>query len=288
MFFHNLKGYDSHLLMQDLGKYKEKRLSCIAKNTEKYISFTLDHLRFLDSLNFMNESLGKLVNNLAAEGDDHFHHVKRHYADSHQRALLLRKGVYPYEWMDRMDKMDHTSLPEKEAFYSSLTLAGISDSDYSHAQNVWRLTMEQQLELDFQLDKQSPQSQSIEKRETLIEEIPGLQYIENYITPDEHDSLLTQVDKHLWLDDLKRRVQHYGFKYNYRARKVDISMHIGELPEWLERLSQKLYKDNYMPEVADQVIVNEYLPGQGISAHIDCEPCFKDTIISLSLDQAAL
>ena len=38
-----------------------------------------------------------------------------------------------------------------------------------------------------------------------------------------------------------------------------------------------------MPEVADQVIVNEYLPGQGISAHIDCEPCFKDTIVSMSL-----
>ena len=86
----------------------------------------------------MNESLGKLVNNLAAEGDDHFHHIKRHYTEPHQRALLLRKGVYPYEWMDRIDKMDYTSLPEKEAFYSSLTLTGISDADYSHAQNVWK------------------------------------------------------------------------------------------------------------------------------------------------------
>ena len=38
-----------------------------------------------------------------------------------------------------------------------------------------------------------------------------------------------------------------------------------------------------MPETADQVIVNEYEPGQGISSHIDCEPCFKDTIVSLSL-----
>ena len=60
-------------------------------------------------------------------------------------------------------------------------------------------------------------------------------------------------------------------------------MHIGELPGWLEELSKELYWDKYMPEVADQVIVNEYLPGQGISAHVDCEPCFKDTIVSLSL-----
>ena len=99
--------------MQDLGKYKENKLPCIAKNTEKYISFTLGHLCFLDSLNIMNESLGKLVNKLAAGGDDHFHHVKRHYTDPHQRALLLRKGVYPYKWMDRMDKMDYTSLKKK-------------------------------------------------------------------------------------------------------------------------------------------------------------------------------
>ena len=86
----------------------------------------------------MNESLGKLVNNLAAEEDDHFHHAKRHYTDPHQRALLFRKGGYPYEWMDGMDKMEYTYLPEKEAFYSSLTLAGISDVDYNHAQNVWK------------------------------------------------------------------------------------------------------------------------------------------------------
>ena len=60
-------------------------------------------------------------------------------------------------------------------------------------------------------------------------------------------------------------------------------MHIGELPEWLKRLSHKLHIDGHMPEVADQVIVNEYEPGQGIASHVDCEPCFKDTIVSLSL-----
>ena len=112
--------------------------------------------------------------------------------------------------------------------------------------------------------------------------IDGLEYIEDYITEAQHDWSLA-IDEYPWLDDLKRRVQHYGFKYDYRARKVDMDMRIGELPEWLNRLSEKLYKDGYMPEVADQVIVNEYLPGQGISSHIDCEPCFQDTIVSLSL-----
>ena len=119
--------------------------------------------------------------------------------------------------------------------------------------------------------------------ETKVDAIPGLSYVPDYITEEAQTWLLAKVDNGPWLNDLKRRVQHYGFKYDYRKRKVDMSMHVGQLPDWLERLSQKLHRDGYMPEIADQVIVNEYLPGQGISAHIDCEPCFKDTIVSMSL-----
>ncbi|MXV85708.1 alpha-ketoglutarate-dependent dioxygenase AlkB [Candidatus Poribacteria bacterium] len=142
--------------------------------------------------------------------------------------------------------------------------------------------MDLQLKIDFQPDTQPLQPQPLEKQE-IPTTIPGLRYIENYITAKRHDLLLTEVDTHPWLDDLKRRVQHYGFKYDYRARKVNHDMRIGKLPEWLKELSEKLLKDEYMPEVADQVIINEYLPGQGIASHIDCEPCFKGTISSLSL-----
>ena len=59
-------------------------------------------------------------------------------------------------------------------------------------------------------------------------------------------------------------------------------------PIWLKILSESLYREGYMIEVADQVIVNEYLPGQGISAHIDCEPCFHKTIASLSLNSGCV
>lgn len=126
------------------------------------------------------------------------------------------------------------------------------------------------------------------KKEIMIQEIQGLRYIENYITEDGESQLLAQVDDEIWLKDLKRRVQHYGFKYDYKARKIDMSMHVGELPEWLKILSENLYREGYMIEVADQVIVNEYLPGQGISAHIDCEPCFHKTIASLSLNSGCI
>ena len=142
---------------------------------------------------------------------------------------------------------------------------------------------EEQLTFFPALHQQSDQQQPPSRNQEAIATIDGLQYIEDYITEVQHDWSLERIDEHQWLDDLRRRVQHYGFKYNYKARKVDMDMRIGELPEWLHRLSEKLYEDRHMPEVADQVIVNEYLPGQGIASHIDCEPCFKDTIVSLSL-----
>ena len=50
--------------------------------------------------------------------------------------MLLRKGVYPYEYMDSWERFNET-LPPKESFYSELNLENISDKDYLHAQKVW-------------------------------------------------------------------------------------------------------------------------------------------------------
>ena len=56
--------------------------------------------------------------------------------DLNKFVLLLRKGVYPYEYMDSWEKFDETTLPPKEDFYSELNLEGISDEDYAHARKV--------------------------------------------------------------------------------------------------------------------------------------------------------
>ena len=53
--------------------------------------------------------------------------------------LLLRNVVYPFEDMDDWEKLDETTLPCKETFYSKLNLEGISDADYAHAQKVWEV-----------------------------------------------------------------------------------------------------------------------------------------------------
>ena len=51
--------------------------------------------------------------------------------------LIVRKGVYPFEYMDSFAPFQETHLPPKDAFFSKLTNAGISDVDYAHAQFVW-------------------------------------------------------------------------------------------------------------------------------------------------------
>ena len=57
--------------------------------------------------------------------------------DLNKFALLLRKGVYPYEYMDSWKRFKEESLPDKESFYSELNNKHNTDEDYVHAQKVW-------------------------------------------------------------------------------------------------------------------------------------------------------
>jgi hypothetical protein len=137
IFFHNFRGYHSHLLIEAAGKYKDQNITCIPNNMEKYISFSVGNLRFLDSYQFMPESLEKLVDNLSVDGLTHFHHFGKSFQNTDVAKLLLRKNVYCYDYVDSHDKFRETAVPPKEAFYNRLKNEHISDSDYEHAQTVW-------------------------------------------------------------------------------------------------------------------------------------------------------
>ena len=148
--FHNLSGYDSHLFIKNLG-VTEGNINCIPNNEEKYISFSKDivvgeytskngkivdikqQLRFIDSFKFVASSLDKLVENL----DKHCCVNTGKFYKGKQLSLLMRKGVYPYEYASSCARFDDKQLPPKEAFYSKLSGEGISDDDYKHAHAVW-------------------------------------------------------------------------------------------------------------------------------------------------------
>ena len=122
--------------------------------------------------------------------------------------------------------------------------------------------------------------------QTKMPNVGGMRLIENWLPDKEADALLNLIDQQPWDTSLKRRVQHYGFKYDYRNPKVEP---IGLLPLWVACYAQQLYLDGiFTDKVPNQVIVNEYEPGQGIASHTDCVPCFGDTIASLSLGSQCL
>lgn len=145
--FHNLSGYDSHLFIKKLGG----KIKCIPTNEEKYISFSKEvivdsfekhgkkfdvkrELRFIDSFRFMSSSLDSLMSNL---NKNQCANLKKYYSGA-QFNLLRRKGVYPYDYIDSIEKLADTALPPKDKFYSRLNDENISDEDYQHAQAVWK------------------------------------------------------------------------------------------------------------------------------------------------------
>ena len=116
----------------------------IAKNREDYITFSVDvmvdrctdkngnendkfiELRFIDSFKFMASSLDSITNNLVCGGRKLIGFED--YTDK-QYKLLMRKGIYPYEYMMCWDQFKETQLPPIEAFYSSLNMSNISEDD---------------------------------------------------------------------------------------------------------------------------------------------------------------
>jgi alkylated DNA repair dioxygenase AlkB len=114
--------------------------------------------------------------------------------------------------------------------------------------------------------------------------IPGFKYIPNWIDKPEWSDLIQIIDLlGTWSSELKRRTQHYGYKYDYTKKQIDETMFIGKIPWWLKKYTLSLVHEGLFEKEPDQVIINEYNPGQGISRHIDCVPCFGNVIASLSL-----
>jgi len=118
--------------------------------------------------------------------------------------------------------------------------------------------------------------------------IPGLKYLPEYISAEDELQLISFIDSMLWNCQLKRRTKQYGYQYDYKAKMVSGSKLLGHMHPLLESMCERLYSDGVFSEKFDQIIVNEYLPGQGIAAHIDCAASFASTVCSLSLASSCM
>ena len=109
----------------------------------------------------------------------------------------------------------------------------------------------------------------------------GASLVPDLITEPEERRILLRIGEAPWLAELSRRVQHYGYRYDYRARASGRHVPAAPFPRWASVVAERLapWFGGAAPE---QCIVNEYRPGQGIGMHAD-HAVFGPVVVSLSL-----
>ena len=113
---HNNKCADCKSCLDYVRSTKNEKLILKCFNCETYYRkrFNKELIkRFASTYEFCNKNLNKFI-------------------------LLLRKGVYPYEYMDNWERFNEMSLASKESFYSNLNMENIDDIDYRHGNNVFK------------------------------------------------------------------------------------------------------------------------------------------------------
>ena len=108
-----------------------RRNICFSKSVNDENNKIKYKIRFIESFKFMSSSLDKLVNNLEP---DEFKNLKEQF----KVELLVRKGVFPHDWFDSLEKLSERNLPPKESFYSKLNDCDITDKDFEHALRLWK------------------------------------------------------------------------------------------------------------------------------------------------------
>ena len=137
-FFHNLTGFDGQFILKHMHHINKKDKSdCIGTSSEKLLTYSYHGFKFLDTCHFLKASLATLTDNLKDAGIDKFTHTRPVFGDEFE--LLLRKGVYPYDYMDCFDQFEETSLPPREAFYNTLTESDIGEEDYEYTLKIWNV-----------------------------------------------------------------------------------------------------------------------------------------------------
>jgi alkylated DNA repair dioxygenase AlkB len=105
--------------------------------------------------------------------------------------------------------------------------------------------------------------------------IPGLRYLPEYVTAAAERALVAAIDRMPWNTEWRRRRQPYGAGYGTGGE-------VPPIPDWGRRLADRMFADGITDRPFDQMLVNEYQPGQGIAMHRDYAP-YGRTVVSLSL-----
>ena len=158
LYCHNLSGYDSHFIIKHYDTTNCSEFSAIPTNTERFKTFEINQVKFVDSMAFFDASLAELVDDLVA-GDCQFKILENSgiYKTAEQRSTLIKsKGIFPYEYIKSYNVLKEKGLPSIENFYSSLREKSVSPEDYNQAVKTYNLmgceTLEDYCQLYCRLD----------------------------------------------------------------------------------------------------------------------------------------
>jgi alkylated DNA repair dioxygenase AlkB len=116
---------------------------------------------------------------------------------------------------------------------------------------------------------------------SVLEFADGLCMYEEFVSIKEEKELIETIDNETWDTKLIRRTQQYGYIYDYTSKTA--SLKTIPIPTWCDFIIQRLIERKIFRRPPDQMIINEYQPGQGIFPHIDNINSFGDGIVSISL-----
>ena len=144
--------------------------------------------------------------------------------------------------------------------------------------------MAEQSQLDFLLGGTPGAEPDFAKKppQSITVGIPGLCYHQSFLSAERQKLIMECINSAPWMTDLKRRVQHYGWRYDYSARFVSENMKAAPIPAPMRDLAEMLHERGWFDRPPDQIIANEYEPGQGIAPHVD-RNCFGPAVATLSL-----
>ena len=125
---------------------------------------------------------------------------------------------------------------------------------------------------------------------TSMVDLPGLKVIPDFVTPEEEQKIIQEVDKNKWSPLAQRRVQHYGYEFIYGLNSVNKEKYIGPLPDFTPGLVERVNEIGrpFNKNDFDQLTLNDYYPGQGIPPHVDTHSPFEECLVSLSLGSGAV
>ena len=133
IFFHNLRGYDGHLLIKAVKK-RHGMIRVIPNNMQKYLAISIGRVQFLDSFQFTMKPLDKLVSTI---DDKDYIHTKKIFSDEEEFNLIKQKGVFPYDYFDSLEKLHQKSYPTKEQFFNTLSNKECTLEDYLRGKTIW-------------------------------------------------------------------------------------------------------------------------------------------------------